>query len=279
MDFELPHPDVELPPGEAPLVLVAPSTAQDPDNRLVRTALEALAEEPVRVVATTNRVRPETPIEVPANAVLVDWLSYSQVMPQASLVICHGGHGTVARALAVGVPVLTCPAVGDMAETAARITWARVGLLAALAALPARAAALGGAGAARRSGVRARGRSRSRRGRGRTTGRSGVRSWWRSSHVRTRDRDSGGGTRTHNLSVNSRSLYELSYPRISSCGSIHGKSPKRKLLRHHLRYARFDFGMAIGAKQDAFSASLRARRTSGSSPCRLIANSFSAGSR
>jgi UDP:flavonoid glycosyltransferase YjiC (YdhE family) len=49
-------------------------------------------------------------------------------MPQASLVICHGGHGTVARALAAGVPVLATPAVGDMAETAARISWAGVGL-------------------------------------------------------------------------------------------------------------------------------------------------------
>ena len=58
MSFELPHPDVELPPGEEPLVLVAPSTAHDSDNHLVRTALAALAGEPVRVVATTNRVRP-----------------------------------------------------------------------------------------------------------------------------------------------------------------------------------------------------------------------------
>jgi UDP:flavonoid glycosyltransferase YjiC (YdhE family) len=128
MTFELPHPDIALPAGEAPLVLVAPSTSQDPRNRLVRVALEALAEEPVRVVATTNRVGAQPPIDVPANAVLVDWLSYSQVMPQAALVICHGGHGTVARALAAGVPVLTTPAIGDMAETAARITWAKVGL-------------------------------------------------------------------------------------------------------------------------------------------------------
>ena len=49
----------------------------------MRTALAALAEEPVRVVATTNRVVPQRPIEVPANAVLVDWLSYSQLMPAA----------------------------------------------------------------------------------------------------------------------------------------------------------------------------------------------------
>jgi UDP:flavonoid glycosyltransferase YjiC (YdhE family) len=128
MTFELPHGDIALPEGDAPLVLVAPSTSQDPDNRLVRTALEALADEPLRIVATTNRVVPSRPIEVPDNAVLVDWLSYSQVMPEASLVLCHGGHGTVSRALGVGVPVLTSPAIGDMAETAARITWAQVGL-------------------------------------------------------------------------------------------------------------------------------------------------------
>lgn len=128
MPFEMPHDEIELPPGDDPLILVAPSTSQDPDNHLVRSALAAMKDQPVRVVATTNRVRPQSPIEVPANAVLVEWLSYSQVMPESALVLCHGGHGTVARALAEGVPVLTCPAAGDMNETAARITWAGVGL-------------------------------------------------------------------------------------------------------------------------------------------------------
>jgi MGT family glycosyltransferase len=128
MMFEVPHPDIELPPGQEPLVLIAPSTAHDSDNHLVRTALEALADEQVRVVATTNRVAPQTPIEVPANAVLVDWLSYSQLMPLASLVVSHGGHGTVARALSAGTPVLICPIIGDMSETAMRVAWAKCGL-------------------------------------------------------------------------------------------------------------------------------------------------------
>jgi UDP:flavonoid glycosyltransferase YjiC (YdhE family) len=128
MSFEVPHPDIELPPDGAPLVLVAPSTAHDSGNRLVRTALAALAAEPVRVVATTNRVRPQRPIEVPPNAVLVDWLSYSQLMPAASLVVSHGGHGTVARALGAGTPVLVSPITGDMSETAMRVAWAGAGL-------------------------------------------------------------------------------------------------------------------------------------------------------
>jgi MGT family glycosyltransferase len=128
LTFEIPHPEIELPSGEEPLILVAPSTAHDSRNQLVRTALAALADEPVRVVATTNRVVPQSPIEVPANAVLVDWLSYSQLMPAASLVISHGGHGTLARALGAGTPVLVCPFIGDMSENAMRVTWAGAGL-------------------------------------------------------------------------------------------------------------------------------------------------------
>jgi MGT family glycosyltransferase len=128
MAFELPYPEIELPEGSEPLVLVAPSTAHDSDNHLVRTALATLADEPVRVVATTNRVAPQRPIEVPDNAIIVDWLSYSQLMPAASLVISHGGHGTVARALGAGTPVLICPFIGDMSETAMRVAWAGVGL-------------------------------------------------------------------------------------------------------------------------------------------------------
>jgi len=128
MTFEVPHPEIELPPGDDPLVLVAPSTAHDSGNHLVRTALAALAGEPVRIVATTNRVVPQAPIEVPGNAVLVDWLSYSQLMPAASLVVSHGGHGTVCRALAAGTPVLISPFIGDMSETAMRVSWAGAGL-------------------------------------------------------------------------------------------------------------------------------------------------------
>ena len=128
MEFETPYEDVKLPEGDGPLVLVAPSTAQDPECRLVRVALEALADEPVRVLATTNGHMPREGIEVPANARLFGWLRYSQAMAAADLVVCHGGHGTVARALGAGVPVLCCPAVGDMAENGARVGWAGVGL-------------------------------------------------------------------------------------------------------------------------------------------------------
>jgi UDP:flavonoid glycosyltransferase YjiC (YdhE family) len=126
--WEQPFGEVELPPGDDPLVMVAPSTSQDPDHRLVRAALEGLAGEPVRVLATTNRRPPPRPLPAPSNARVVDWLSYARSMARCDAVVCHAGHGTLARALAGGVPVVACPHAGDMAENAARVRWAGVGV-------------------------------------------------------------------------------------------------------------------------------------------------------
>jgi MGT family glycosyltransferase len=126
--FEVDDGETVIPEGEEPLVVIAPSTTQDPECRLLRVALEALADEPVRVLATTNRHRPEEPVEVPANAVMVPWMRYSQAFPAADAVICHGGHGTVAGALAAGAPVLVWPAVGDQGENGARVAWSGAGL-------------------------------------------------------------------------------------------------------------------------------------------------------
>ena len=58
--FELPAERRRDPRGDGPLVLVAPSTAQDPECELLRAALEGLADEPVRVLATTNRRGPRS---------------------------------------------------------------------------------------------------------------------------------------------------------------------------------------------------------------------------
>jgi MGT family glycosyltransferase len=126
--WEPPTQDVELPPGEEPLVLVAPSTAQDPKHTLLHAALEGLADAPVRVLATWNRRLPPRPLRVPANARVVDWVSYSRTMPHCDVVVCHAGHGTLARALACGCAVVAAPAIGDMNENAARLDWSGAGV-------------------------------------------------------------------------------------------------------------------------------------------------------
>lgn len=128
--WEPPAVEVELPAGDGPLVLVAPSTSQDPEHRLLRAAIGGLGTlSGVRVLATWNR----RPVEPPAPAIapntrLVEWVSYARTMPRAVVVVCHGGHGTVARALASGCVVVCAPAAGDMNENAARVDWAGVGV-------------------------------------------------------------------------------------------------------------------------------------------------------
>ncbi len=126
--WEPPFDEVRLPAGDAPLILIAPSTAQDPQQRMLRAAISGLASLPVRVLATTNRRPLARSVRVGANASLVNWLSYSRTMPHAALIVCHVGHGTLARALVCGRPVVAVPHSGDMGENAARVDWAGVGV-------------------------------------------------------------------------------------------------------------------------------------------------------
>jgi UDP:flavonoid glycosyltransferase YjiC (YdhE family) len=53
---------------------------------------------------------------------------HGQVFPLASAVVTHGGHGTVIRALAHGVPVVVIPFGRDQPANAARVTAKGVGL-------------------------------------------------------------------------------------------------------------------------------------------------------
>ncbi len=132
--WEQPYDEVELPPGDEPLVLIAPEHLAGPGGTAAAGGARGLAEEPVRVIASTNRKSVTSggasreDLAVPPNARFVEWLSYARTMPRCAAVVCHAGHGTLARALACGVPVVACPHAGDMAENSARIRWAGVGV-------------------------------------------------------------------------------------------------------------------------------------------------------
>jgi UDP:flavonoid glycosyltransferase YjiC (YdhE family) len=124
--WQPPGGESEWGPGHGPRVLIAPSTAQDQGQTLVRAAVAGLASLPVNVLAV--RRAGTTGMPAAANARLVEWVSYEAAMPRADLVVCHAGHGTLATALAWGAPVVTVPAAGDMAENGARAQWAGAGL-------------------------------------------------------------------------------------------------------------------------------------------------------
>ena len=82
--WEPPAEDVELPEGEGPLILVAPSTSQDREQRLLRASLEGLAGLPVRILATWNRRVPGRPLYAPPNSRVVEWVSYARRCPPST---------------------------------------------------------------------------------------------------------------------------------------------------------------------------------------------------
>jgi MGT family glycosyltransferase len=118
------------PPGwlhslERPLVLVTTSSEFQDDGRLVRTALDALAEEEVEVVATMPAA--DLIGEVPANARVARFIPHGPLLARAACAITHGGAGATQKALAAGVPVCVVPFGRDQLEVARRVEVADAG--------------------------------------------------------------------------------------------------------------------------------------------------------
>lgn len=95
-----------------PLVLISLSTMPGQgSSALAQQVLDALADNAIRVVMTTGALSPET-LSPPGNAVVFGVLPHGAILPEASLMVTHGGHGSVMGALAHGVPLVCVPGVG-----------------------------------------------------------------------------------------------------------------------------------------------------------------------
>jgi MGT family glycosyltransferase len=120
-DWEPPaDPPAWLSDLDRPLVLVTTSSEFQDDGALVRTALAALADEPVRVVATMPAGVPDD-LVVPANAHVETFLPHGPVLERAAVAVTHGGMGGTQKALAHGVPVCVVPFGRDQLEVARRV--------------------------------------------------------------------------------------------------------------------------------------------------------------
>jgi MGT family glycosyltransferase len=108
-----------------PLVLVSTSSEFQDDGRLVETALEALADEDVEVIATLPSAG--MPGEVPANARIERFVPHAPILERAACAITHGGAGATQKALAAGVPVCVVPFGRDQLEVARRVEVADAG--------------------------------------------------------------------------------------------------------------------------------------------------------
>jgi UDP:flavonoid glycosyltransferase YjiC (YdhE family) len=121
------NPPPWLEQATGPIVLVNTSTEFQNDGRLVQVALEALAEEPVTVVATLPAGDPADLEEIPTNAHVERFIPHTPILERAACAITHGGMGSTQKALAHGVPVCVVPFGRDQLEVARRVEVAHAG--------------------------------------------------------------------------------------------------------------------------------------------------------
>jgi MGT family glycosyltransferase len=128
-----PEPLPDLWPGDnRPLVYVSfgsvaasfPAAA-----RAYRSALDAVADLPVRVLLTTGGHELDLG-DVPANVRVEQWVDEGAVLAHASAVVGHGGAGTTLSAMAAGCPLVVVPLFGDQPANAVRVAVAGAGVVA-----------------------------------------------------------------------------------------------------------------------------------------------------
>src|ERR1700757_4860752 len=115
-----------LPEFDRRIVLVTTSSQKQADAKLVATAMTALADEPVHVVATLPAGLPGD-VTVGANATVCEFVPHGPVLDRAVCAVTHGGMGATQKALARGVPVCVVPFGRDQFEVARRVEVARCG--------------------------------------------------------------------------------------------------------------------------------------------------------
>lgn len=113
-----------------------PSLVEDaiPSNtnaEVFRTLIEAVGSLDLDVLITTGwGVGRDELGPVPANVLVEEYVPQGQVLDQVSLVVCHGGSGTMLASLGAGLPVVALPQGADQFVNAP--CWLRSGAVAVL---------------------------------------------------------------------------------------------------------------------------------------------------
>lgn len=89
---------------------------------ILRMILDALSDVDARILVTTGMsLSPDQLGQVANNVHLEQWVSHADAVAASTLVICHGGSGTVFGSLAAGVPLVIAPFFADQTTNAALV--------------------------------------------------------------------------------------------------------------------------------------------------------------
>lgn len=124
-----------------PLVVASLSSTFQDQRGVLRRIIAALGALEVRGLVTLGPAMAGERFDLPQNVVAVASAPHARVFAHAAAVVTHGGHGTVMRALAHGLPLLCLPMCRDQDDNAARVFARGAGLRLRPSASPARIAA------------------------------------------------------------------------------------------------------------------------------------------
>jgi MGT family glycosyltransferase len=124
-----------------PLVLVAFSTSFQDHAGVLQAVIDGAEALPVRLLVTLGDTIAPEDLRAAANCLLVRSAPHNKVMANAALVVTHGGHGTVTRALIHQRPQIVVPHGRDQNDNAARVTARGAGLTLPASSTPAAFAA------------------------------------------------------------------------------------------------------------------------------------------
>ncbi|MBL7764816.1 MAG: hypothetical protein JNJ58_01885 [Chitinophagaceae bacterium] len=113
---------------QRPLVVVSLSTTFQNQKQSIQHCMEAVSHLDVRALITLGPAMQKESFSIPDNVKVIAHASHDQIFPHANLVVTYGGHGTLMRALAHGLPLVCLPMGRDQDDNAAKVVYHRVGL-------------------------------------------------------------------------------------------------------------------------------------------------------
>jgi len=111
-----------------PRALISFSTTNQDQAEVLQRTIDAVGRLEMDAVATLGPALEGVSLHAPQNVGLLPSAPHDAVMREVSLVVTHGGHGTVSRALSHGLPLLVVPFGRDQGDIAIRVEARGVGL-------------------------------------------------------------------------------------------------------------------------------------------------------
>lgn len=112
-----------------PLVLISYSTSFQNQLSTLQRVADAVGQLPVRALLTLGAAISADELSLPANVRAERFIPHAAVLPHASLVVTHAGHGTVMAAVTAGVPLVCTPMGRDQHAVSACVERCGLGVV------------------------------------------------------------------------------------------------------------------------------------------------------